>query len=356
MLAEQVGGEVFGRGAALGRFGREPLGEVVGNGDAKLGHVRKGSPAGGPQPACELEVMQIGGLSALGRAESESARRSFQEVMPIVLALSSSLVWGCSDFLGGLYTRRLPLAAVTIVSQGAGFAALLVWLAATGFHVDAGAFAFGALAGIGGAIGLSAFYKGLAVGTMSIVSPVASCGALIPFALSLATGERPAAAAVAGAVIALAGAVLASAAEHRAQGDRRRGAAYAVVSAIAIGLFVYFLGLGVKHGTPLSALLGARVGSLTLLVSGAAALGMPRQIERNDLPGVALVGLLDTTANCLFVLASAGGFLAVVSVLGSLYPVVTVVAAHALLGERIGAVQRGGVALALAGVALVAGG
>jgi len=275
--------------------------------------------------------------------------------VPIVLALCSSLVWGCSDFLGGLYTRRLPLASVTIVSQAAGFAALLVWLAATGFHVGAEAFGLGALAGIGGAIGLSAFYKGLAVGTMSIVSPVAACGALVPFVLALATGERPASAAVLGAVVALAGAVLASLDEHRADGDRRRGAIYAVVSAIAIGLFIYFLGLAAKHGTALSALLGARVGSLALLVIGAIALGMPRRIERPDLPGVALVGLLDTTANCLFVLASATGFLAVVSVLGSLYPVVTVIAAYAVLGERLGRIQRAGVALALGGVAVVAG-
>ena len=169
--------------------------------------------------------------------------------MPIVLALGSSLVWGCADFLGGLYTRRLPLAAVTVVSQTAGLAALLVWLAVAGFHVGAGAFGLGMLAGLGGAIGLSAFYKGLAVGTMSIVSPIAACGALVPFALALATGERPARAAVLGAVVALGGAVLASVDEHRAEGDRRRGAIYAVVSAIAIGLFVYFLGLAAKHGT-----------------------------------------------------------------------------------------------------------
>jgi drug/metabolite transporter (DMT)-like permease len=129
-----------------------------------------------------------------------------------------------------------------------------------------------------------------------------------------------------------------------------------VVAAIAVGLFVYFLGLAAKHGTPLSALLGARVGSLTLLVAGTVLLRLPRRLERADVPGVALVGLLDTSANCLFVLASAGGFLAVVSVLGSLYPVVTVIAAHAVLGERIGRVQRAGVALALGGVALVAGG
>ena len=275
--------------------------------------------------------------------------------MTIVYALSSSLVWGCADFLGGLFSRRLPLAAVTLISQAAGLVALLVWLAGSGFHVSGTALALGALGGIGGAIGLSAFYKGLAIGTMSIVSPVAACGALVPFGISLATGERPAAAAIGGAVIALVGAVLASLDERRAEGDRRRGAVLAVVAAIAIGLFVYFLGLASKHGTALSALLGARIGSISLLLVGSALLRMPRRLARGDVPGVAAIGLLDTGANALFVLASAGGFLSVVSVLGSLYPVVTLLAAHALLGERISLPQRLGVGLALAGVAIVAG-
>lgn len=270
-------------------------------------------------------------------------------------ALSSSLVWGCSDFLGGIFSRRLPLAAVTLISQAAGFVALLVWLAGSGFHLGGTAFVLGGVGGIGGAIGLSAFYKGLAIGTMSIVSPVAACGALVPFGIALATGERPAAAAIGGAVVALTGAVLASLDERRADADRRRGAVLAVVAAVAIGLFIYFLGLAAKHGTPLSALVGARVGSLTLLAVGSVVLRMPLRIGRRDVPGVAAVGLLDTSANGLFVLASAGGFLAVVSVLGSLYPVVTLLAAHALLGERISLPQRLGVALALAGVAVVAG-
>lgn len=275
--------------------------------------------------------------------------------MTIVYALSSSLVWGCSDFLGGVFSRRLPLAAVTLISQAAGLVALLVWLAGSSFDVGGTALALGAIGGIGGAIGLSAFYKGLAIGTMSIVSPVAACGALVPFGIALATGERPAAAAIGGAVIALVGAVLASLDERRAEGDRRRGAVLAVVAAVAIGLFIYFLGLASKHGDALSALLGARVGSLSLLMAGSLLLRMPRRIGRGDVPGVAAVGLLDTGANALFVLASAGGFLSVVSVLGSLYPVVTLLAAHALLGERISAAQRFGVALALAGVAIVAG-
>ena len=274
--------------------------------------------------------------------------------MPILLALGSSLVWGVADFLGGFNTRRAALAAVTVVSQAAGFCALFVWFAVRGFDLGGASFALGLIGGIGGAIGLSAFYKALAVGTMSIVSPVTACGAVVPFALALARGERPSGWAVLGALVALVGAVLASAAESRASGDRRLGALLAVVAAIAIGLFVYFLGLGGKHGDPFASLFGARVGSLSLLVVGALVLRTSVVPSRALLWPIALVGLLDSAANVLFTFASRSGYLSVVSVLGSLYPIVTLLAAHVFLHERLTRVQRGGVALALAGVCVVA--
>jgi drug/metabolite transporter (DMT)-like permease len=275
--------------------------------------------------------------------------------MWVALALGSSLVWGTADFLGGFLTRRAPLSAVTVVSQAAGLCVLLVWLAVRGFALSGGSFAFGLLSGVGGAIGLAAFYKALAVGTMSIVSPVTACGAVVPFALGLARGERPSGWAIGGAAVALAGAVLASAAEGRASSDRRRGAVLAVVAALAIGLFVYFLGVGGKHGDPFSALFGARISSLSVLFLGSLALRAPVRPSRALLPAIAVVGVLDTSANALYVFASRGGFLSVVGVLGSLYPVVTLLAAYVVLHERISRVQKGGVALALVGVCVVAG-
>jgi drug/metabolite transporter (DMT)-like permease len=275
----------------------------------------------------------------------------------IFLALASSLTWGCADFAGGLLSRRLALAGVTVVSQGAGFAVLLLWFAGDGFHLDGRAFELGLLAGCGGGIGLAAFYRALAVGTMSVVSPLAACGALVPFGLSLATGERPSAIVVAGAVAALAGAVLASSEEHSSkEPGRRQGALLALAAAVALGLFVYFIGLAGKHGETLSALVGARSGSLSLLVAAALLTRSRLGVGRRDVPALAALGVLDTGANGLFVLASARGYLSIVSVLGSLYPVVTVLAAHALLGERISRAQRFGVGLALAGVAVVASG
>ena len=277
--------------------------------------------------------------------------------LALVLALGSSVVWGTADFAGGSLSRRLPVLGVTLVSQGAGFVALLVAVAVRG-EVGSRSFLIGLAAGVGGGLGLAAFYRALALGTMSVVSPIAACGALVPFVVSLATGERPSPIALAGAVAALAGAVLASLEERRAAAAspaRARAIVLAVVAAIALGLFVYFLGLGSRQGDPLSTLVGARVGSLALLVGLAAVLQAPVSIPRSSIAAVAAVGLADVSANALFAVASTHGLLALVSVLGSLYPVVTVLLAHVLLGERLTRAQRAGVALALGGVAVIAG-
>lgn len=272
--------------------------------------------------------------------------------MPIALALASSLVWGVADFLGGVFTRRAPLTAVTVVSQTAGFVALLVWLAARGFSVGGASFAFGVVGGLCSAVGLSAFYKGLAVGTMSIVSPVVACGAVVPFTISLATGERPSSIALGGAVVALVGAVLASAEESRAPArGRAQAILLAAVAAGCLGVFTYFLGLGSREGSALPTLLGARVGSLSCLLLLAASRRAPVRLGLRHIPLVAAVGLADVSANALFALASGHGLLALVSVLGSLYPVTTVLLAHVVLGERLTPFQLAGVGVALAGVA-----
>src|SRR5579884_1445909 len=266
----------------------------------------------------------------------------------LVLAVGSSVVWGVADFSGGSLTRRLPTLPVTVVSQSAGFVALLVAVAARG-GLGGRSFVLGLLAGIGGGCGLAAFYRALSLGTMSVVSPIAACSAVVPFAISLGSGERPHAAA-------LVGAVLASVEERRgATPERARAVLLALVAALALGVFVYFLGLGSREGDALSTLVGARVGSLALLVALALAARQPLAVPRASFLAVAAVGLADVTANALFAYASGHGLLALVSVLGSLYPVVTVLLAHVLLGERLTRAQQVGVAVALAGVAVIAG-
>ena len=272
--------------------------------------------------------------------------------LAVLLALASAVVWGSADFGGGLVSRRLPTLAVTVVSQSAGLVALLVALAVAGGSVNGRSFALGLAAGVGGGAGLAAFYRALAVGTMSIVSPVVACGAVVPFTISLATGERPSTIALGGAVVALGGAVLASAEESRAPArGRARAILLAAVAAGCLGVFTYFLGLGSREGSALPTLLGARVGSLSCLLLLAASRRAPVRLERRHIPVVAAVGLADVGANALFALASGHGLLALVSVLGSLYPVTTVLLAHVVLGERLTPFQIAGVGVALAGVA-----
>ncbi len=240
-------------------------------------------------------------------------------------------------------------------SQLAGFAALLVAFGVHAGRLDERSFVLGILAGIGGGSGLAAFYKALSLGTMSIVSPLAACGAIVPFAISIATGERPTALALGGAALALVGAVAVSGPERRSEvPDRVRAVALASASAVALGLFTYFLGLGSREGSPLSTLLGARVGSLAVLLLIALAVGDPLRVSKRLLVPVAAVGLCDVSANALFALASGRGLLSIVSVLGSLYPIVTVILAHVILHERLTRFQRAAVGVALLGVCALA--
>jgi drug/metabolite transporter (DMT)-like permease len=273
-------------------------------------------------------------------------------MLAVALALASSVVWGASDFLGGIYTRRLTLAPVLVVSQLAG---LVLLAAATGLtgELDAHAFTVGLAAGVFGALGIAAFYAALATGTISIVSPVSACGAIVPVGLALAQGERPGALALAGCAIALAGAVLASVHEFAGAPAARSSVLLAGAAALGIGGFLYFIAHAVRDGHTLPALLGSRTSSLGLLLVGVLATRSSVRMPPGRIPAVAGIGLLDVGANALFAAAATRGYLSIVSVLGSEYPVVTVILAQKLLGERVSRPQAAGIALALIGVGIV---
>ena len=111
-----------------------------------------------------------------------------------LLALTASLSWGLGDFLAGHRTRRLAVVTVLVVSQAAGLTTIALVVAVRGVGApDARHLLYGALAGIFGAIGLAALYRGLAVGPMSIVAPISATAALVPVAFDLVAGSAPAA-------------------------------------------------------------------------------------------------------------------------------------------------------------------
>lgn len=274
--------------------------------------------------------------------------------MSALLALCSSLLWGTSDFVAGLKSRTLPPAAVVGWSQLVGFVTLSVIvllgqpLAASGWQTWALA------AGVGGAIALAAFYAALSTGTMSVVAPIAALGAAVPVLLGVATGDAPSAVSWLGMGVAVVGTVLASGPEIRA-GLHVRPVALAGVAAVGFGCVLFCMDRGARVSL-VSTLWGMRLTSLLLYAGVALARRTVGGVGRGDWRTLVFVGLADLGANALFVAASTRGLVSIAAVLGSLYPVVTILLARAVLGERLKVAQNLGVVLALAGVVTIASG
>ncbi len=276
---------------------------------------------------------------------------------PLIISLASAFSWGVSDFLGGLQSRRLPVLGVLAVSQPAGLlliAGLIPVIGADPISADRLAIAF--LAGAASLGGLGAFYAAMAMGTVSVVAPIAALGVVVPVAVGLIEGESPAGVQLVGLIPAIAGVVILGY-EEEPQHARvaRRSIALAVVAGLGFGVF--FTGLDAAAAErPGWAILAVRVGGVAT-VAAALLVARPRLDRVPSALGVlVLIGVFDVLANALFAVASTKGVLPVVAVGGSMYPAFTVALAHAVLGERLAAVQWAGVLLALLGVGTIAAG
>jgi len=277
----------------------------------------------------------------------------------IALGLGAALCWGLADFLGGLRARRLTLATVLVVSQLTGLTAVAIVVVVGGIEMPASGDVWPAVAaGACQLVGIAALYRALAIGTMSVISPISASGAAaLPVIVGVAGGESPAALQIAGMAAAFAGVGLATrSAETSEPGASRRALALAGIAALGFGGFYVGMDAAVDSSEPLSSLLLARVTAIAVLVVAFAVLRPRLTPDSAALPSLALIGLLDVGANACFAIGTDTGLLSVVAVLASLYPVTTVVLARALLGERLAAVQTAGVAVALAGVAMIASG
>jgi drug/metabolite transporter (DMT)-like permease len=278
-------------------------------------------------------------------------------VLAAALALGASVAWGIGDFLGGLKSRTLRPLGVLAIAQPVGLAAMVVAALIHWEPWPGGAVFYAVPAALLGTLGLFAFYRGMAAGSISLVAPIAATGALLPVGFGLATGERPSAVQLGGIALAVGGAVVTSY-EPGGTTERPRlaaGIGWALLAAVAFG--GYFIPMHeASEGDFVWAALLFRASSFSLVLTAVLVLRPRLTRSPRDLAGVACIGLADTSGNVFFAAAASQGLVSVVSVLASLYPVVTVALARVYLRERVTRVQEGGAVATLAGVVLVSAG
>lgn len=276
-------------------------------------------------------------------------------MLSILFGLLSAATWGAGDFCGGLASKRANVYAVVITSQaiGAGLLLSLTLLFGEAFPPweDLG---WGAAAGIAGAVGLLALYRGLASGRMGLVAPISAVGAAaLPVVFAAALQGLPEALTLIGFVVALGGIwLLSRPASSTTTAFQLNDLRLPIAAGVGFGLFFVLIDQGNDHAT-FWPLIAARLASLTVITLIARANRQPILPERSLLGLVALSGALDAGGNAFFSLAVQVGRLDVASVLSSLYPASTVMLAWWLLKERLTRWQWAGVLVALIAIVLI---
>jgi len=294
-------------------------------------------------------------------------------MLAVFFAALSGLSYGASDFSGGLASKRSDPVAVALVMQVVSLLSLVVVLVVfPRGQLLARDLVWGGLAGLGIAVGLTAFYRALAQGPMSTAASVTGLvGSLIPVVAGLGLGHVPGALTLVGIGLAIPAGIavsvggLARAVLGRDLGPRSRARAsrqqartrgLALLAGSGFGFFFVSLAQTSADGG-LHPLLGARFAAIAVLLAALGLLAIRRgsgpraTVARADGPAVVVAGVLDCAANSFYLLALEGGSLTWVAAVVSLYPAATVLLARIVLAERIVRVQAAG--LAGAGVALV---
>ena len=271
------------------------------------------------------------------------------------LALGTSFAYGVGDFLGGTTSRRIGTLPFIFCAQLVMLALAAVWVAVSADPVPPLAtLAAAAAAGLGMTVGLSAFFQAMVVGKMSLVAPISATGVAIPVAAGILRGEHPSAAQMTGMLAAIAGVVLVTRSRGERQARSESGLGLALLAAVGTGLFMWLMAPASRHGVPWAILISravpARVLIAVVIVRQPSLRPALRSGPASRIVAQAMLGLV---ASALYAFATLHGQLAIVSVLGSLYPAITLLLAYRLLGERIDGVQQIGISVVLGGVLLL---
>lgn len=308
--------------------------------------------------------------------------------MAIVFALLSALTYGVSDFTAGLASRRMAAGIVATTTLALGvLTALVAVIVFPGDGLRAGALLWGALSGLGSALGTLSLYEGLAVARMSVVATLSAVlTAVIPVLVGVVLGNHLGPLAIAGIVLAVPaiGLVSASPSDEAPGGTGGEGAASVSADRAGLrygclagaGFALLFIALD-RAGTRSGAwpLVPGQLVSLTCLVpfglrglgglaglrglrgvgevGGVGGLGGAGRPSARTVVLLIVTGVLSATANLLYLAATGRGELAIVAVLSALYPAATVLLARVVLSERWSRPQIAGLAAAAIAIVLV---
>ena len=291
-------------------------------------------------------------------------------MLTVIVGLASALVYGAADFLGGLASKRTSAITVTAIAALSGLAVVVaVGLPIVGGVWSREAVLLGALSGVAGAVAIGLLYACLAIGPMSILSPLtAVVSAVVPLTIGLVGGERLGPLGYVALGLALVAIVLVGFTPpgkgelvRNAVKPSLTGVLMAIGSGTAIGIFLVIIDSTpddsgivplVANRATNSAIMFTLVGILAII---AWRRGTPRgSLARATLWLAIAGGVLDAVANTGLLFGVRLGELSVIAVLTALYPAGTIILAAIVLKERIAVLQYVGLALAIAAGALLA--
>lgn len=278
------------------------------------------------------------------------------ELSAILFGLMSATSWGVGDFSGGIATKRNPVFNVIIISQAVGLSLLIVlaFLYSEPFP-SFNDIIWGGLAGIFGAIGLMALYRGLALQNMGVIAPVSAVvTVIIPMAVGMVLEGFPTILQLLGFGIALIAVWLVSSANDQGK-IQLKTLKLPIIAGLGFGCFFVFIDQ-ISEGSVFWPLAAARIASITTLIMLMILLRQIEMPQTSQLPIIALAGIFDVGGNAFFVLAAQMGRLDLAAVLGALYPVITVILARIILKERLTYQQWSGISAALVSVFLITSG
>lgn len=270
----------------------------------------------------------------------------------ILAGLAAATSFGAGDLAGGLAARRAGGLAAAAGAQAVGLLLLVAALAPLRPSVpDASSLLIGLAAGVAGGLGLASLYAALAIGAMGLVAALSALGSvLIPVLVGSLTGTLLSPLQLGG--VAMAAVAAATAGGALRDGVSRAALLLAAVAAVAFGSWYVLLDVAADAGEPLWALVASRSMSTVLLGGLVAA-----QRTGGGLPGVlgavVLAGVLDVGGNVLFVTSRGAIPVGLAAALTGLHPLVTMLLARALLGERLPRLGMAAVVLAIIAVALI---